>query len=864
MRRTANINLIADEYENDFVDIKRLLSINKKIEMLIGFNNNSGEYNDYPIIWFPQGIYVIINLNISHGSGGVNIALTLHDKMALLNGECGGTLPAAVIFSEIEDVNENGVKVISQPTIYQIIQEIVNHFGGEQLGKIIISDIDNQIKKVMKWTGSVPLYLYSELQEDGTMYHSFSTDYSQLSAKQTQNGTITQFSYGEDVGYIYTDFVYPTELIGKAGDTITTILDQIKNILGNYEYFYDIDGNFRFQQIKNYLNTSYSTFLINEMNEDNYLVDYSGGKSVYTFEDANIIQSYSNSPQYQKIKNDFVVWGKRKSIEGLEIPIRYHLAIDTQPEIGNQYNVFFYKDPDDGIVKAKKPYQFAGRNLFPQTGQPGGYYYATNTGIIYEWSVDTKTYKQTSYQIKSITATDYRTELYLSGVISEPFGLDSNYYFTELKNEWPKVYDIQNGQFFKDAVSHPNDIDFFLDFIDTSSNLSEFNVQNIGRRTTTIVDDSINCVFMPNNPDIVIIEAGSENANTLQTQCQNKQQDYAQVRSEVYSMLANGGMLKSAYDEIKKELYQYTNYNEQISLTMIPIYYLEPNIRITVQDEKSGIYGDYMIKSISLPLDTNSTMNLSCTRVLERNTSNEIRKLTSITAVFNANNHIIYTTDNLNTLKQYLTVTAHYDDNSTAIVTLYQLNGKLTKGKNTITISYQNKTTTFTIANVIDFYDIWNWSFSTNGFTKLTANVDIVSNALTGAYISLIETRPNAARYRRTISILNGILSYTDYVSHTLTEYYPIPVPKTANKITVSITPNNQYSFINLLKYNYESNKYTKADDYNNIQGWVQGDNIKTFTASDNLFVNVNFKYDSAGNSYPIEPSNIIIKFEKV
>jgi len=369
---------------------------------------------------------------------------------------------------------------------------------------------------------------------------------------------------------------------------------------------------------------------------------------------------------------------------------------------------------------------------------------------------------------------------------------------------------------------------------------------------------------MPNNPDIVIIEAGSENANTLQTQCQNKQQDYAQVRSEVYSMLANGGMLKSAYDEIKKELYQYTNYNEQISLTMIPIYYLEPNIRITVQDEKSGIYGDYMIKSISLPLDTNSTMNLSCTRVLERNTSNEIRKLTSITAVFNANNHIIYTTDNLNTLKQYLTVTAHYDDNSTAIVTLYQLNGKLTKGKNTITISYQNKTTTFTIANVIDFYDIWNWSFSTNGFTKLTANVDIVSNALTGAYISLIETRPNAARYRRTISILNGILSYTDYVSHTLTEYYPIPVPKTANKITVSITPNNQYSFINLLKYNYESNKYTKADDYNNIQGWVQGDNIKTFTASDNLFVNVNFKYDSAGNSYPIEPSNIIIKFEKV
>jgi len=104
-------------------------------------------------------------------------------------------------------------------------------------------------------------------------------------------------------------------LIGNAGDTVVTILDQIKNTLGNYEYFYDIDGNFRFQEIKNYLNTSYSTFLINEINANNYLVDYSSGKSVYTFEDANIIQAFSNSPQYQQIKNDFLVWGKRTTIE---------------------------------------------------------------------------------------------------------------------------------------------------------------------------------------------------------------------------------------------------------------------------------------------------------------------------------------------------------------------------------------------------------------------------------------------------------------------------------------------------------------------------------------------------------------------
>jgi len=50
--------------------------------------------------------------------------------MALLNGECGGTLPASITFTEIEDVDENGERQISNPTIYQIIQELVNHFGG--------------------------------------------------------------------------------------------------------------------------------------------------------------------------------------------------------------------------------------------------------------------------------------------------------------------------------------------------------------------------------------------------------------------------------------------------------------------------------------------------------------------------------------------------------------------------------------------------------------------------------------------------------------------------------------------------------------------------------------------------------------
>ena len=65
-------------------------------------------------------------------------------------------------------------------------------------------------------------------------------------------------------------------------------------------------------------------------------------------------------------------------------------------------------------------------------------------------------------------------------------------------------------------------------------------------------------------------------------------------------------------------MYQYTNYNEQISISVLPIYYLEPNTRITIRNPNIGMYGDYMIKSISLPLDINGTMSLSCTKAFER------------------------------------------------------------------------------------------------------------------------------------------------------------------------------------------------------------------------------------------------------
>ena len=624
LRRTCNLTILIDENNSNITSVKNSLSINKKIKLDIGIKNNTSQYSEYDIIWFPLGTYIISSISITNTNSQITSAsLQLKDKMCLLNGECGGLLPASVTFSSYDVLDANGAYQTEQPTIYTIIKYVVNYFGGEQLPKILISDVDERVRKVMKWTGSNPLYITQYTSTTSGVQYGATTDKEQVD-EALAAGTIdsyTEYKSGQDVGYIYTDFIYPGELIGDAGNSVCDILDKIKSALGNYEYFYDLDGNFIFQEIKNYLNTSKSTTDLNDMEQNDYLIDITKGKSVYTFDDSFLISSYSNAPQYSMIKNDYIVWGMREdATTGATYPIRYHLAIDTKPQTGNTYKVFFYDDSDDGIRKAKRPIQFSTRNGFPAQGAEDTFYLALDTNTIYKWDAEQNTYVMFATQTKDITTTDWRTELYLSGAQAEGFSLDTNNYYTELNNEWPKMYDIENGEFYEEYEKDPSSLDYFLDFIDSSAAIGELSISNIGKRSKIVVDEDINCIFEREIPNLVMIDASQDSAIVTEQreEAQRKGQDYIQVTGAIYNLLATGGTQNSAFERIKELIYQYTSYNESITLQCLPIYYLDVNQRITVNDSKSNIYGDYMINSISIPFNISSMMTISATRALER------------------------------------------------------------------------------------------------------------------------------------------------------------------------------------------------------------------------------------------------------
>ena len=160
-------------------------------------------------------------------------------------------------------------------------------------------------------------------------------------------------------------------------------------------------------------------------------------------------------------------------------------------------------------------------------------------------------------------------------------------------------------------------VTWYLDILDVNEvpSLEWMAITNIGRREKVLNDKSVNCLFAPNYQDIVIIEAnGTKEVAELRYEArdENITQVITQVSPEIWNMLSVGIHAYSAYDLLRSMLHEITGYNESISLTTVPIYHLEPNTRIYVNDNDTGIHGDYMIKTFSVPLAIGGSMTLSC------------------------------------------------------------------------------------------------------------------------------------------------------------------------------------------------------------------------------------------------------------
>lgn len=699
VRRSCSLSCSVDGGKYNVDEMEMDFSLNKKVFIEIGIKNDTDEYPEWPILWFPQGVFYINSFSInSSTSSAVNLSIQLKDKMCLLNGEVGGTLPATVQFDTMTTQLADGTITEQKVLYYNIINELVHHWGEEDLNNIIIQDIPLRIRRVMQWTGDNPLFLWAgENVEDGY----------QISLEDNLPSGTLKYEYGDDVGYVYSDFVPVSEITGSAGDTVCTILDTIKNQLGNYEYFYDVFGIFHFREIKNYLNITQSNiilqetgnqgrhinleegqFLLDTGSEIQYLVETNNEKTVYAFDDARNITSISITPNYSNIKNDFIVDGIHQSQNSdQQLPLRFRIVIDEKPhptlwvnsqnEIDNNNsnntipaygcfeNFVYYTHPetynDQVILETNRLAKPISTQVLPEVGNMDQVYAYDKSYYLWTGKGYTKLYLKQVKDLNDPKANtedpefyekyypiDWRTFLLCQGLEANANGTDPGPYFSDLSSFWYEEYDLRktHQSFFGEQEDKSIQYktltqgNYFFDIIDAStSTLGMYSIQNIGRRIDVYNEDDINCLFIPEIPNVVFLNKDdamanqSENTsitellnnnnvtNILETQkqeCINNEQPYVQVSEEIYSHLVTGGYKNSAYETIRYELFNHTTYQKVVSITSLPVFYLEPNSRVQVTDRSTNTYGDFMIQNINLTFGPGANMSVNMNEVSER------------------------------------------------------------------------------------------------------------------------------------------------------------------------------------------------------------------------------------------------------
>lgn len=173
----------------------------------------------------------------------------------------------------------------------------------------------------------------------------------------------------------------------------------------------------------------------------------------------------------------------------------------------------------------------------------------------------------------------------------------------------------------KDIIENPPDLIFWFDFFDAESlGIGSFSVPAIGDRPKVVNKDTIRVIIYKDVPDVVLMTQAtydSYQANQLPMGydyiISNSLESYFDEHKFAISTRS-----VSAHDEIDNLLYTYGYCNENVTLTTVPIYYLEPNTIISAKDEQRTVNGYYIMNKMTIPLKYNGTMQITAVKVPER------------------------------------------------------------------------------------------------------------------------------------------------------------------------------------------------------------------------------------------------------
>lgn len=492
---------------------------------------------------------------------------------------------------------------------------------------------------------------------------------------------IIRIEYGDTAGYRLTELTYAGELVVNVGESLITVLDKIKSMFSSFEYFYDIDGRFIFQKKKTYQNDTWTSLEKSDSSTYAIDAAYTSS-AVYQFENNKLITACSNQPNILNFKNDYSIWGKRTSVSGEELPIHLRYAIEFKPKyyiserreknledeeafIRRLFIVEGYTI--DAKTKLKIPnydelttyvvdwreiiYQMAldyynldewlGDNKYTPTGEK-----ITFAELLMRNNPDTCSRGRTGYEIFYTDQQGFWRQLYMPGLVYEdlfslaekrtaarwvwfntdkktadPTKLQIKKIIENRKDDWLEYYkeDFNEDGTAKNLTDAPEVLNYYFDFMDTDSSFGQYAISSIGDRVKAINDDKVTSIYFKETPTVLFMTNEQFTGLTVgKTEYSQKDYTIINLTSQMENYFTISAQGKSAWDELQSQMYQYTNFAESITLTAVPIYYLEPNNRILVKNDAADINGEYIVTKITVPLAYNGTTSITATKAVQR------------------------------------------------------------------------------------------------------------------------------------------------------------------------------------------------------------------------------------------------------
>lgn len=485
---------------------------------------------------------------------------------------------------------------------------------------------------------------------------------------------VVKVQYGQTVGFRTTDLVFAGELVANIGESLTSVLDKIKNMLGEYEYFYDVDGRFVFQQKPSVYRRSWSSpqrisTVANGIEEpaaasnedETYLEKLEQQKAyVYNLGGTELITAFNNTPAIGNIKNDFSIWGSRPSATGGNVPIHLRYAIDKKPIF---YRTIKVEKDNPELLEYNKKYNTT-LNGQSSVGFMAHNYtnILNNSDISCDWRE--VIFRMASDYFKYNFLSDFKARIVEANGNDYPWG-NTGYeqYYTDIQGFWRQLYNpnylltednesiydwlnkenenytpyeetnegklypkddyylpiINNGMainshydcWHKSVVESPETINFWFDLADVQGSLNKYSIDAIGRRTKVVNDTNIKAIFYEDTPTVIFVDDIKD-----YIALPSGDYSYIQIPDEVnmFSISARG---QSAMNKLDSLLYQHTYCTESASITTLPIYHLQPNTRIHIEDSVLGVSGDYIVTKFSIQLSHAGTMAITATKAID-------------------------------------------------------------------------------------------------------------------------------------------------------------------------------------------------------------------------------------------------------